>query len=685
MARLGAGLLAALALLLPPPAFGAEPSPGKASDDVFSMSLEELGAIKVPKVYAASKREQEATDAPSWVSVITSREIQHMGYRTLADVLNSVPSLYATYNRGYHFLGVRGLNLPGDYGGRNLILLDGHRLNEPLFDSAFLGNDFILNMDLVDRVEVIQGPGSVMYGNNALFSVVNVISKRGADYRWGEVSVDGGSLESYRGRVTLGHRFTNGVEFVMSGSLMKSRGERRVYFPVFDDGNPLHNGGVAENLDREDARQFFTQWRYGDFTLEGAYSSRFKAVPHDGYEYSGTVFNARYDTTDDQAFADLKFERALNTEGSVLARVNFNRYVYDSFSVGDWSFTGDPAQYVLNYDWARARWLGAEIQASQRVFDRLTLTGGAEYRVGLKERYQNEDLDPEAVYASVDQSTSTWGVFTDAELQLWRTNLTFDAGFRYDQFSTFDAALSPRASLIARPWPGTTVKLLYGQAYRVPNVYEYNFVWFGTGVAAGLRPETIRSYEAMIEQRLGSGLRATASGYFNDVKDVISRVRDFGVDPNDPYDDSLQVINRHIASHGLAFELEAAHACGLRGRASYAWQQSRDEGMHSGLNNSPMHMAKLGLDVPLWRDKVFGGLQVRYQSAVSSIYSTRVPSFCLVDLTLFGANLAPGLDLSASIYNLLDDRHSFPGSPEHTEDRIPQLGRTFRLKLNYRF
>jgi iron complex outermembrane receptor protein len=206
----------------------------------------------------------------------------------------------------------------------------------------------------------------------------------------------------------------------------------------------------------------------------------------------------------------------------------------------------------------------------------------------------------------------------------------------------------------------------------------------GTGVASDLSPETVHTYEAVWEQQLGPHFRATVDGYYNDIKDVISRVRDFGADPFDPYDDTVNVINRHIRTHGVEFELEGVHASGVRGRVSYAWQKARDVGLDQGLGNSPQHLAKLNLDIPLYRDKVFAGLEARYQSGVSTVYNTRIQPFWVLNATLFSANLTKNLEVSGSIYNLLDERYDFPGSPEHTQDRIPQTGRTFRLKATYR-
>jgi signal transduction histidine kinase len=94
------------------------------------------------------------------VSIITSRDIKLYGYRTLADILNSVKSFYVTYDRNYSSVGVRGFGCPEDYNTRILFVVDGHRMNDNLYDMAFIGTDEVLDVDLIDRVEIIRGPGS---------------------------------------------------------------------------------------------------------------------------------------------------------------------------------------------------------------------------------------------------------------------------------------------------------------------------------------------------------------------------------------------------------------------------------------------------------------------------------------------------------------------------------------------
>ena len=149
--------------------------------DLSEATLEQLGTMKV---YSASKHLQAASDAPSSVTVVTADEIQKYGYRTLADILKTVPGFFVTNDRNYSSVGVRGFARPGDYNTRILLLVDGHRLNDNVYDEAMIGTEFPINIDLIQRVEVIRGPVSSLYGSNALFAVINIITRRGAGYQW---------------------------------------------------------------------------------------------------------------------------------------------------------------------------------------------------------------------------------------------------------------------------------------------------------------------------------------------------------------------------------------------------------------------------------------------------------------------------------------------------------------------
>lgn len=185
-------------------------------------------------------------------SVITRKEIKTFGWRTLAEALNSLPGVHLTYDRQYTNIGSRGFSLPADFNSRLLILINGNRLNDAAYDSATLGREFPLDIDLIERIEFIPGPGGAVYGRNAIFGVVNVVTRSGLDVDGVELAgafQDPQSL--WQGRATWGKVLDNGTDVLLFVSGLDADGEDRFYvFPgAGPDGADL--SGVASGLDGE--------------------------------------------------------------------------------------------------------------------------------------------------------------------------------------------------------------------------------------------------------------------------------------------------------------------------------------------------------------------------------------------------------------------------------------------------
>src|ERR1700690_973390 len=197
--------------------------------DLSDASLEELTRIQV---YSASKHMQSASDAPSSVTVITADEIQKHGYRTLADILESVRGFYITYDRDYSFVGVRGFGRLGDSNNRVLVLIDGHRINDNVFGEPYLGTEFLADVDLIERVEIIRGPSSSLYGADAYFAVINVVTRKAPQLKGAELSFASASFGTYQGRASYGGQY-RGIDIMLSGTFYNSRGET-LFFPQFD-------------------------------------------------------------------------------------------------------------------------------------------------------------------------------------------------------------------------------------------------------------------------------------------------------------------------------------------------------------------------------------------------------------------------------------------------------------------
>jgi len=165
--------------------------------DSTQLSLEELMDARIAKVVSASRYEQRVTDAPASVTVISADEIRKYGYRTLADIVRSIPGMYVSNDRNYNYLGIRGINRPGDYSSRVLLLIDGHRLNDNIYDTAAIGTEFPLDIDLIDHIEFVRGPGSSLYGSNAFLGIINVFTRQSDDVKR-ELSVAAEDNETWK-------------------------------------------------------------------------------------------------------------------------------------------------------------------------------------------------------------------------------------------------------------------------------------------------------------------------------------------------------------------------------------------------------------------------------------------------------------------------------------------------------
>ncbi|PYT29970.1 MAG: hypothetical protein DMG57_09930 [Acidobacteria bacterium] len=209
----------------------------RTSEDLSNLDLERLMQIKVE---AASVHEQSLEDAPASVSIITQDEIRKYGYRTLAEALSSARGLYTASDRSFIYGGVRGFSLPGDFGERFLVMVNGHNMaDNVLGESSRFGQDFPLDMSLVKRIEIVRGPSSALYGTSGIFLTINVVTFSSEELNASEVRAEVGSLGEKKFQATacmsLGHRAT----LLLSGSLFNDTGQCAIDLP--EDNSPATN------------------------------------------------------------------------------------------------------------------------------------------------------------------------------------------------------------------------------------------------------------------------------------------------------------------------------------------------------------------------------------------------------------------------------------------------------------
>ncbi|NHZ89192.1 TonB-dependent receptor plug domain-containing protein [Massilia sp. CCM 8733] len=661
-------LAAALASLASPAV--AEPD---YQQDLNALPIEQLLNLEI---ITASKFAQKISEAPSSVSVITADDIRRFGYRSLADILRSVRGVYVTDDRNYSYVGTRGSGRPGDFNTRLLILVDGRRLNDMVYDQGAVGTEFPIDVSLVERVEFVPGPGSAMYGSSAFFGVVNVITKTGAALQGTTLAASAASAATRKARIATGFGYTNGLDLLLGASWLERKGGDQ-YFPEYDDGAP--NFGVARQLDHDLYKRAFARLSWGGFSASAYAGRRTKGIPTASY---GQQFNdPRSQTSDEYVSASAAWQAALSPTLEVHAGVNLRNYRYQ----GTYIYVADSA--TVNIDAAESRTVSTELRLLSTAFRNHKIIAGAEYASDHKRTMINYDLAPYASYLLSERPKKRAGLYVQDEFRLGE-RLILNAGLRHDHDDEGGGNSNPRLALIYKAAAHSTLKALYGTAFRSPNSYERHYATStGYKLNPGLKPERIQTYELIGEYFPSENFRATASLFQYRLTDLVALT-------TDPLDSRLFHSNIDSArSKGAEFEAEWLRNDGSSLKTSISLQYAHNGTSGEWLSNSPRQLFKLNYAKPLWGDTLRAALECQFTSRRRTTAGGQVGGFGLVNLTVLSGALGKHVELSASIYNLLgkhyadsaSEEHYDSGSPARYLNAIAQDGRSWRIQASYTF
>ncbi len=661
---------------------GADPGGAPAQDvrELASMPFEDL--VRMRTVTAASKFEQLISDAPAAVVVLDASDIRQFGWRTLADALATLPGLYISNDRNYSYLGARGFLRPGDYNGRFLLMIDGTRVNDAVYDQALIGQEGMLDMALVRRIEFVPGAGSAVHGSNALFGVINVVTKDGSTQSGLRAAAGVGSHGERQARVSWGWHGQNGADLLLAASTYEQDGQDH-YYPEYDtpvEGftarptfpppkEPTGGNGWARGLDTERANRVFLKASYGPLRVSLARVERHKEVPTAAF---GAVFNKENWTRDAQTSADLAFQRTLAPDLALSARVWYGKSDYLGF--GHYPMQDGVSR---NVDGGHGRWYGGSAHATYTGLPRQTILVGAEVGRDARQEQFNFNLDPYLSVLDDRRSSNRRAVYVEDEIRL-SDKLLLNAGLRHDHHRAGASSTTPRLALLYRMTPADTVKLLYGRAFRAPNVYEMYYAIAGDAGAMRanpeLEPERISTSEVVLEHAMGAHGHATVSLFHYRLRGLIGQAWD---------EEASALVFRNDGS-ATAMGAEAAIERNLRGgariRASYAWQRAHGGELDESLVNSPRHLAKVNVV-----SAGFGpGARLAGELLCMSARQTQNAStggHCVTNLTLTVASLLPGADLSVSLFNATGKRYGDPAGPAFLQEAIEHKGRSLHAQL----
>lgn len=650
------------ALLCCLPLLGAPSMANAVVTDITQLSLEQL--LDVP-IIGASKYEQKQDHVAAAVSVITRSEIQAFGWRTLNDALASLPGIHTTYDRQYSYLGTRGFGLPGDFNTRVLLTVDGNRWNDAVYDGASFGRSFPLDLDLVERIEFIPGPGGAVYGQNALFGVVNVVTRSGAALDGAEVAVSYQAPDAAReGRASWGKKLDNGLDVLLSASVYSANGEDH----FFDYPGATPSSGVARGMDGEKDKTFFTRLGRRAWSFDFTYGDRSKDDPTASY-YGDPLVPGQYQR-ERYLLTQLQYQdRFLDDTLQLSGRLFLGRSRY----TGLFTYDGVP-----NLATGSSNWHGIEMRLLSTAWAGHTLMLGLEAQGNSRQDQGNEDWATPANSITIPGSGWRAGVYAQDEWALSDT-LTATLGLRLDRNPVTGTEFSPRAALIWQATPDTTLKALYGRAHRAPNVYERNFDDGVSQVAnADLDGETIDTLELVVDQRVGQALSLRGSVYQWSMRGLVM----LGTDTVSGL--SQYQSGEDVQARGVELSADKTWDGGGRLRGSLSYQDVAYKNGAS-LDNAPQLLGKLNFSGPLAATGLRLGYELQYSGERQAIDGTDLNGYWLSNLNLNAARWAKGLEVSLGVYNLFDTRYEHPGSDTNWQNALEQDGRSARLKVSYRF
>ncbi|KYF70285.1 TonB-dependent receptor domain-containing protein [Sorangium cellulosum] len=700
----------------------------------------DLSLRQLEEVEAASRSTEAVEDAPGSVTIIPGQELRAMGYPTVAEALRGVRGLYTTYDGVYTFAGVRGINLPGDFGNRMLTLLNGHSMNDSWVNLSYF--DYLARTDLedVERIEIVRGPGSVLYGTGAFSGVVNVVTKGRPTATSVGLGVGTADNSLIRGRASFQLPLGRDSGVWMSVGAARSLG-RDYYFgdyrdhPTSSDPRPEPTEAVPNPPDDPLRYRFDGHSRNNDkftvgtlqgrlwlksFSAQWYLNSRSKTVPNGVATTQLGVDNTFYQDT--RGFLELSLAPRFGDKLATLTRASINMYQFEDrlWYYPEYIAPRMGMYQVYDKETFDDIWLLAEQRVEFSPIPQLKITAGAEAQIHFTAAQRGVDTgcDSTGCYPFVYLPLGTleedkaydkhpYNILAAYALVdiMPSERLRISAGSRFDYYSTLDDPTpvpSPRVALIVKPYEGGNLKVTGGRAFRAPSIQE---LFYGYAVPAvneqgydvtyrpapDLEPESVWSGEVEFTHRLSSTVSALGAAYVNHLSNLIFQQGSQTVGDPTRYENTEDPI---LVVGGEA-ELRREWRQGWMASVSYSYAKAQyleDAGVNQlrAVPNSPEHMGSVRGAVPLF-GKALGlasRLTVeapRYDRNVRAnpdISQTKTDPVVIWDIVLSGQVDVGGLRYNVGVYNVGDWRWTAPTAAQYTIAKFPQNGRTFLASLN---
>jgi len=647
-------------LLITTPTFAQQPS----LEDLLNTRL-----TKVPRdveVSTASRMALTAAQSPSTTYVVTSQDIKLYGLRSLGDILATMPGLYLTNDGYFSYIGIRGLGRSGDYNSRLLFLIDGIRANENISDAGFLGSDALIDVESIERVEFATGPGSALYGNNAFFGVVNVITKGADRLRGITAQVSLSSQQQQQARVSWAHRADADWEAWFSASISDWQ-DIPLPYPIANALLPYRS--QLQSLEQENYHRLQAGLKIAGFQLQGALHQRQRQSPQPLGSLANLLFTQKSALSDNHLLrASYQHEFSRDWELQTTLSSSANDYNAKQPFIGlQRSYTLRAEQYTTDVLQQQiiGHWQHLELRLANRSFDDHLLLSGIEYQHDTNQRIENGLLGQTAIQQFYSNNERK-GIYLQ---DLWQLNVAHSLilGARYDKSSIAAGELHPRLGWVWQQNNNSTLKLMYGSAFRAANLHE-----FSNNAPKGRptpTPEQIHTTELSYEQFVTPQLNYRMTLFHSDIRHIIRL----------EFAEGYFVNGAPMLSQGIELAVEQRFDQGQQLKANWSWQQSKSDAGQQ-MENSPMHLLNLQYNQPLTA-------KLQFAMQLQAMSQRRMPELILPGYVVAHSHFlwqsSAQTEVALGFYNLTATEYY--DQPTVFAPPIRQLGRSLRLSLQWRF
>lgn len=634
------------------------------------------------KVYAATKFITQLKKAPAVATVYTAQQIENMGARTILDVLKHVPGIGISVDSSPGQMAIEARGAKVNYSTNVLMLIDGHKVNDVYYNTGAFGY-FEYPVRLIKRLEVIRSPGSSLYGTGAFGAVINIITKENVGIDNAEVGIDYGTY-NFTQSTALINRAINDLK--IQGFFNYSRSDSRDLYIEQDAGD--QSGYTLDDFDRYDVS---VKMDYHNFNATLSYLKK-DAGPYIGVAH---VLNDETKQRARHAYIDLQYLKWINEDLQLNFRGYYDRHLY----LTDWEiFTPktNPAfpDSMYGKPHADMRITGAEAQLDYTLSENNFFTIGANYEVREIANTSHVTNFVPQTFAPLGsmQDVTAWGNFTKEATQyisaiyaqnIWHITprLSSTLGARYDNYNNFGDTLNPRLAIVWNQSERTTIKALYGTAFRAPNFVELYII--NNPVALGdenLKPEKNETYEISFNHDFSPEFSTELNIFQTKITDLIIQ------DPTGVGNQTKYTNKGGLEIEGFEIEVKAKKDNDNYAYANYTFQNPRDadtDNLHFGITR---HRANAGFNTSINNRINFNANMNasgrRSRKTDDALGRKPLGKYVIVDASMiFKDLLSNDTKFQITAHNLLDRTYFTPDEEATVASDYPMPGRTITASI----